>query len=57
MTPEQGVFDEAGFNEEGVSIVFALTGVVKAKDLQEINWSVIWMVAGGFGFIQSQPLQ
>ena len=28
--------------------VFALTGVVKAKDLQEINWSVIWMVAGGF---------
>lgn len=29
-------------------VVFALTGVITAKDLQEINWSVIWMVAGGF---------
>jgi len=28
--------------------VFAITGVITAKDLQEINWSVIWMVAGGF---------
>jgi len=28
--------------------VFALTGVITAKDLQEIDWSVIWMVAGGF---------
>ena len=28
--------------------VFAVTGVVTAKDLQNINWSVIWMVAGGF---------
>ena len=28
--------------------VFAITGVINAKDLQEINWSVIWMVAGGF---------
>lgn len=28
--------------------IFAFTGVVKARDLQEINWSVIWMVAGGF---------
>lgn len=28
--------------------VFALTGIVKARDLQDINWSVIWMVAGGF---------
>lgn len=28
--------------------VFAVTGVITAKDLQEINWSVIWMVAGGF---------
>ena len=28
--------------------IFAFTGVIKAKDLQEINWSVIWMVAGGF---------
>lgn len=29
-------------------IVFALTGVVDRRDLEEINWSVIWMVAGGF---------
>lgn len=29
-------------------VVFAFTGVIKARDLQEINWSVIWMVAGGF---------
>lgn len=28
--------------------VFAVTGIITAKDLQEINWSVIWMVAGGF---------
>lgn len=28
--------------------VFAVTGVITAKDLQQINWSVIWMVAGGF---------
>lgn len=27
---------------------FALTGVIRAKDLQELNWSVLWMVAGGF---------
>ena len=29
-------------------VVFAFTGVFKARDLEEINWSVIWMVAGGF---------
>ncbi len=28
--------------------VFALTGVITAKDLHDIDWSVIWMVAGGF---------
>jgi len=28
--------------------VFALTGVITAKDLREIDWAVIWMVAGGF---------
>lgn len=28
--------------------IFAITGVITGKDLQEINWSVIWMVAGGF---------
>ena len=29
-------------------VVFALTGVITKYDLEEINWSVIWMVAGGF---------
>ncbi len=29
-------------------VVFALTGVITRRDLEEINWSVIWMVAGGF---------
>ena len=29
-------------------MVFALTGVVDKRDLEQINWSVIWMVAGGF---------
>ena len=28
--------------------IFAVTGVITSKDLQAINWSVIWMVAGGF---------
>lgn len=28
--------------------IFAITGVITSKDLQEINWSVVWMVAGGF---------
>lgn len=28
--------------------VFAVTGVITKRDLQSINWSVIWMVAGGF---------
>ena len=29
-------------------VVFSLTGVINKYDLEEINWSVIWMVAGGF---------
>ena len=29
-------------------VVFALTGIITRSDLEEINWSVIWMVAGGF---------
>ncbi len=28
--------------------VFAMAGIVTKNDLEEINWSVIWMVAGGF---------
>ena len=30
------------------SQIFALTGVINKRDLEQINWSVIWMVAGGF---------
>ena len=41
-----------GINANTVALVpmgvFAATGVITAKDLQSINWSVIWMVAGGF---------
>ena len=29
-------------------VVFAMTGVITKYDIEEINWSVIWMVAGGF---------
>ena len=29
-------------------VVFALTGIIDKHDLEELNWSVIWMVAGGF---------
>lgn len=28
--------------------VFCITGVINKRDLEEINWSVLWMVAGGF---------
>ncbi|MCF0208277.1 MAG: SLC13/DASS family transporter, partial [Bacteroidaceae bacterium] len=28
--------------------LFACTGVLTRHDLEEINWSVLWMVAGGF---------
>ena len=28
--------------------VFALTGVIDKRDLEQINWSVIWMVAIAF---------
>ena len=28
--------------------VFAFTGVITANDLKDIDWAVIWMVAGGF---------
>ena len=41
-----------GINANTVALipfcVFALTGVVDKRDLEQINWSVIWMVAGGF---------
>ena len=28
--------------------VFCVTGVITKRDLEEISWSVLWMVAGGF---------
>jgi sodium-dependent dicarboxylate transporter 2/3/5 len=28
--------------------VFSATGILKSRDLEHINWSVLWMVAGGF---------
>lgn len=28
--------------------VFSATGILKARDLESINWAVLWMVAGGF---------
>ena len=28
--------------------VFSATGILKARHLEHINWSVLWMVAGGF---------
>uniref|UniRef100_A0AB33JC53 SLC13 family permease n=1 Tax=Prevotella sp. GTC17259 TaxID=3236795 RepID=A0AB33JC53_9BACT len=44
--------DKVGINANTTAMlpiaVFALTGVLNAKDLQDIDWSVIWMVAGGF---------
>jgi sodium-dependent dicarboxylate transporter 2/3/5 len=29
-------------------VIFCVTGVITKRDLEEINWSVLWMVAGGF---------
>ena len=41
-----------GINANTVAMVpfciFALTGIINKRDLEQINWSVIWMVAGGF---------
>lgn len=47
------VLDKAtGVNANVVAMlpvgVFAITGVLTKRDLEEINWSVLWMVAGGF---------
>jgi sodium-dependent dicarboxylate transporter 2/3/5 len=28
--------------------VFSATGILKARHLEQINWAVLWMVAGGF---------
>lgn len=43
---------QLGINANTVAMlpiaVFAFSGVISAKDLQNIDWGVIWMVAGGF---------
>ncbi len=53
LTVFMWLFDSLiGVNANSVAMfpiaVFALTGVIRADDLRDINWSVIWMVAGGF---------
>ena len=47
------VFDKyTGVNSNVVAMipvaVFCAIGVIGRRDLEEINWSVLWMVAGGF---------
>ena len=41
---------QLGINANTVAMlpiaIFALTGVVTAKDLKEIDWAVIWLAAG-----------
>ena len=43
---------DLGLNSNIVALIpvaaFAVTGVIDKRDLEEINWSVLWMVAGGF---------
>lgn len=43
---------QLGINANTVAMlpiaVFAFTGVLTADDLKDIDWAVIWMVAGGF---------
>lgn len=47
------MFDKyTGVNANTVAMIpvaiFCVTGVITKRDLEEINWSVLWMVAGGF---------
>lgn len=46
-----GVWD-LGLNSNIVALlpvaIFCVTGIFTKHDLEEINWSVLWMVAGGF---------
>ncbi len=41
-----------GINDYAIAMipiaVFALTGVINKKDLNEMSWDVLWLVAGGF---------
>ena len=45
------MFDKfTGVNSNVVAMipvaVFCITGVITKRDLEEISWSVLWMVAG-----------
>lgn len=44
--------DHTGISANAVAmlpiLVFCTTGIISRRDLEEINWSVLWMVAGGF---------
>lgn len=43
---------QLGINANTVAMlpiaIFAFTGIITADDLKDIDWAVIWMVAGGF---------
>ncbi|MBE6293232.1 MAG: SLC13/DASS family transporter [Bacteroidales bacterium] len=43
---------QVGINSYVVALipvgVFSLTRIIKSKDLKDIDWAVLWMVAGGF---------
>ena len=43
---------KTGINSNVVAMipvgVFCVTGIIGKEDLRDINWSVLWMVAGGF---------
>lgn len=47
-----GVFNGWGVDSNTIAIipiaVFAVTGVITAKDLKLLEWDVLWLVAGGF---------
>ncbi|MDO4222077.1 MAG: SLC13 family permease [Akkermansia sp.] len=47
-----GVFEGWGVDSNTIAIipiaVFAVTGVITAKDLKLLEWDVLWLVAGGF---------
>lgn len=47
-----GINTNIGLNSYVIAMlpvgVLCLTGIITRKDLEEINWSVLWMVAGGF---------
>ena len=47
-----GIFEGWGVDSNTIAIipiaVFAVTGVITAKDLKLLEWDVLWLVAGGF---------